>query len=57
MDRRRTNKLIGLDRNIISIAVAMLTGHCVMGGHAERMRLPFKDFCRGARVSDLLRKR
>ena len=29
--------------------VAMLTGHCIMGRHAERMSLPFNDFCRGCR--------
>lgn len=52
MDRRRTNQLLGLGRGIISITVAMLTGHCVMGRHAERMRLPFNDFCRGCRSAE-----
>ena len=35
-----------LGRNINSILVAMLKGHCVMGRHAERMQFPFKDFWR-----------
>ena len=47
MDKRRTNQLLGLSRDIISITMGVLTGHCVMGRHAERMRLPFNDFCRG----------
>ena len=49
MDRRRTNQLLGLDCDIISITVAMLTGPCVMGRHGERMQLPFNDFCHSCR--------
>ena len=45
MDKRHTN-LIGLSRDIISTTVAVPTGRCVMGRKAERMRLPFNDFCR-----------
>ena len=52
MDKMRTNHLLGLDRNIISITVAMLTGHCVMGRHTERMRLPLNDFCSGCRSAE-----
>ena len=33
MDRRRTNQLIELGRDIISTTVVMITGHCVMGRH------------------------
>ena len=47
MDRRRTNQLLGLNRDIISSKVAMCTGHCIRDRHAERMRLPFNDFCNG----------
>ena len=52
MDRRRTNRLLGLGRDVISTTVAVLTGHCRMGRHAERMRLPFNDFCRGCRSTE-----
>ena len=52
MDRRRINHLHGLGRNVISITVAMFTGHCVMGRHAERMNITTSDV--GA---DLLSKR
>ena len=40
-----TNQSLGLGRDVISTTVAMLTGHCVVGRHAERMRLSFNDFC------------
>ena len=45
MDRTHTIQLLNLGRNIILITVAMLTGHCVMERHAERMQLAFNDFC------------
>ena len=41
----RTNQLLGLGRNVSSIIVAMLTDHCGMGRHAERMQLPSNHFC------------
>ena len=41
-----------LGRDVISTTVAMLTGHCVMGRHAERMRLPFNDIHRGFRFAE-----
>ena len=43
MDRRRTNQLLGLGRDIISTMVAM-------GKYTERMGLPFNGFCRGCRT-------
>ena len=46
-DRRFTNQLLGLYRDIISITVDNLRDHCIMDRHGERMRLPFNDFCRG----------
>ena len=52
MDRRGNNQLLRLRRDIITITVAVLTSHCVMGRHAERMRLPFNDFCRGCRSAE-----
>ena len=42
---RRHNQLIGLDRNVTCDRSAMLTGHCVMGRHAVRLRHSTKDFC------------
>ena len=52
MDRTRTNQLLGLGRRIISITAAVLTGHCVVGSHAERMKLPFDGFCRKFRSAE-----
>ena len=37
---------------VISITVAMLTGHCVVGRHPERKRLTFSDFCTGCRSAE-----
>ena len=53
MDRRCTHQLLGLDRVIISTLVTMLTGHCVMDRHAERMRVDLKA---SAVNADKLRK-
>ena len=39
MLKRRANHLLDLSREVISNTVAVLTGHCVMGRHAKRMRL------------------
>ena len=36
-----TNQLLGSD--VISTTVVVLTGHCVMGRHAERVRLSFNE--------------
>ena len=46
-------KLLGLSRDDISTTVVLtvLTGHYVMGRHAERMRLSFNDFCRGRKFA------
>ena len=44
------NQLLGFIRGIISLAV--LTGHCIMGRHAESMQLPFNDFRNGRRSAD-----
>ena len=51
-DRWRTNQLLGLGRNINSIAVAMLTGHCIMGRHAGRIGIPLKEFQRVCRFAE-----
>ena len=51
MNRRRTNQLLGFDRDVVLNTMAMLTGHFVMGRYAERMRLPFNDFCHGCKSS------
>ena len=50
MDRRHTNQLLNFGTDVISTTVAMLTGYCVMGRHAERMMLPFDDFCSECRA-------
>ena len=52
MDKRRTNQLLGLSRDVILTTVAVLTGHCVMRRHAERMRIAFNDFCRECRSTE-----
>ena len=49
MDRRHTNQLFGLGRDVISITMAVFTGHWVMGKLTERTRLPINDFCRRCR--------
>ena len=36
MNKSCTNQLLGLGRNIISITLTILTGHCVMGGHVQK---------------------
>ena len=52
MDRRYTNQLPGLDCDIISNTAAMFTGHCLVGRHAERMRLRFNNYCCGYRIAE-----
>ena len=49
IDKRRTNQLLGLGRNVISITVAMLTRLCVMKTHVAIMQLLSNDFCRECR--------
>ena len=49
VDRRYTNQLLDLGCYVISTTVPVLTGHCVMGRHAERMILPLCDSCRECR--------
>ena len=44
--------MLDLGRDITSITEAVLTGHCVMGKHAEKMALPFNDFYRGCRSAE-----
>ena len=34
------------------IIVAMLTGHYIVDRHADRMRLPFNDFCYVSRSTE-----
>ena len=50
--RRRTNQLLGLGSDVIWTTEAVFTGHYVVGRHAERMRLPFNNFCRGYRSAE-----
>ena len=38
MDRSRTHQLFKFDHNVILITVALLTGQCVMGRYAERLK-------------------
>ena len=44
-----TNQLHGLGSDVISTTMGVLTGHCAMGSHVERMRLSFNVFCRGCK--------
>ena len=43
MDKKPTNRVLGLGRGISPINVAVLTGHCAMERH---------DFCRGCRSAE-----
>ena len=45
MNKRLTSQLYGLSRDVISTTVVVLTGHCIMIRHAERIRLLFSNFC------------
>ena len=49
MDKRRSNQLLGLGCKVISTAVAVLTGHCVRGRHAERSLSGFVNTSRNFR--------
>lgn len=46
LDQGRTSGLISLSRGEISTVVAVITGHCLIGKHAERLNVPSNDFCR-----------
>ena len=52
IDKRRTNQILGLICDLKSTTVAVLTGYCIMGRHAEKIRLPFNDFCHGCRYAE-----
>ena len=53
---KRTNHLLGLGCDDVLTKVIVLTGHCVIGKHAERMRLQFTESCHrcGSAVSHFL---
>ena len=46
LTRRRTIDLLSLNRRSIQLTTSVLTGHCALGKHAERLGLPFNDYCR-----------
>ena len=52
IDRRRTNQLLGLDRDVILTTMGMLTDHCIMCRHAEKIRILFDDLCRRCRSAE-----
>jgi len=49
INRNRTKQLLELPRSRISLTVGVLTGHCLIGSHAARLRVPVSDFCRSCR--------
>ena len=43
---RRSKDLVNLPRKVISVVVAIITGHCLIGHHASRLGVETPDFCR-----------
>ena len=43
---KRTNALLSLSRPDVSLIVSVMTGHCLIGRHAERLKVLSNDFCR-----------
>lgn len=48
-DRRRTLSLVKLSRSDARTISGIITGHCAIGTHAERLRIPHNDYCRSCR--------
>ena len=45
-NKKRTTELLRLKRGDVSTLIRALTGHCLIGRHANRLGLPSNDFCR-----------
>ena len=46
LDSRRSKDLVFLPRRALSVVVAIITGHCLVGRHASRLGVNAPDFCR-----------
>ena len=46
LNMRRTKALLSLNRPDVALVVAVVTGHCLIGEHAWRLRVSSNDFCR-----------
>ncbi|KAL7726068.1 hypothetical protein ACLKA6_008526 [Drosophila palustris] len=49
IDKARTDALCNLSRVECSFVIRSLTGHWLIGIHAQRMSSPYNDFCRSCR--------
>lgn len=52
LDYKRTKCLLSLDRPAVRTLIGVLTGHCLIGTHANRLGLFSNDFCRSCRDED-----
>lgn len=48
----RTTCLLKFSSTDIRILIGVLTGHCILGRHADRMGAPFHDYCRSCQDVD-----
>ncbi|KAL7726508.1 hypothetical protein ACLKA6_001130 [Drosophila palustris] len=49
IDKARSNALCNLSRGDSSLVIRSLTGHWLIGIHAQRLNSPYNDFCRSCR--------
>lgn len=49
LNKKNTSYILRLDRSSVATLVGVLTGHCVIGIMANRLRVPTNDFCRSCR--------
>ncbi|KAL7726548.1 hypothetical protein ACLKA6_010413 [Drosophila palustris] len=49
IDKARSNALCNLSRRDCSLVIRSLTGHWLIGIHAQRLNSPYNDFCRSCR--------
>ncbi|KAL7743614.1 hypothetical protein ACLKA6_019233 [Drosophila palustris] len=52
IDKARSNALCNLSRRDCSLVIRSLTGHWLIGIHAQRLNSPYNDFCRSCRDED-----
>lgn len=46
VSQKRTEELLKLPKYRLSVLIGILTGHCLIGPHARRLRVTAFDFCR-----------
>lgn len=46
LDTKRSLTLLSLSRSDASLIVSVMTGHCLIGKHAMRLKAPANDYCR-----------